>query len=43
MGGESVFDKKHVEPSAMGDVEGLLEHFNLAAGPSSAISAGTNG
>jgi len=29
MGGESVFDKKHVEPSAMGDVEGLLEHFNL--------------
>jgi len=35
MGGESVFDKKHVEPSAMGDVEGLLEHFNL---PPAAIS-----
>jgi predicted negative regulator of RcsB-dependent stress response len=29
MGGESVFEKKHVEPNAMGDVEGLLEHFNL--------------
>lgn len=29
MGNENVFEKKHVEPSAMGDVEGLLEHFNL--------------
>lgn len=29
MADESVFEKRHVEPNAMGDVEGLLEHFNL--------------
>lgn len=29
MAEESVFEKRHVEPNANGDVEGLLEHFNL--------------
>lgn len=29
MAEESVFEKRHVEPSAKGNVEGLLEHFNL--------------
>lgn len=29
MAGESPFDKLHVEPSAQGDLTGLLEQFNL--------------
>jgi predicted negative regulator of RcsB-dependent stress response len=29
MAGESAFDKRHVEASALSDVEGLLEHLNL--------------
>ncbi len=35
MAGESAFDKRHVEASALGEVEGLLEHLNL---PPAAIS-----
>lgn len=29
MAGESAFNKRHVEPSTLSDVEGLLEHLNL--------------
>ena len=35
MAGESAFDKRHVEPSTLDNVEGLLEHLNL---PPAAIS-----
>lgn len=35
MAGDSAFNKRHVEASALSDVEGLLEHLNL---PPAAIS-----